>query len=97
MRSPWRLDLAGGYDEGMELPRFYQISLRTILEIVAVIAVILAMVYQRGRTSQRYQMMSSPRLGGGSEVFMYDAESGQVWERNFNGSWTPATLPGLHK
>ena len=81
----------------MALPQFYQISLRTILEIVAVIAVILALVYQRGRTSQRYQMLSTARLGGGSEVFMYDAETGQVWEKQFNGAWMQATLPGLPK
>ena len=78
-------------------PRYFQLSLRTILEIVAVIAIILALVYQRGGTRGRYQMLTSPRLGGGSEVYMYDSATGRVWEREFNGTWTAATLPGFSK
>ena len=78
-------------------PRFYQLSLRTLLEIVAAIGVILALIYQHGGTTGRYQMTSTPRLGGGSEVLMYDSETDRVWQQEFDGSWTQPTLPGLHK
>jgi hypothetical protein len=88
----------GGYDAGMEtMPRFYQLSLRTLLEVVAAIAVILAFAYQRGGASGRYQMISHQQPGGRSEIFMYDTATGQVWQQEFDGSWTAATMPSLKR
>jgi hypothetical protein len=84
--------------EGMETaPRHFQLSLRTILEVVALIAVVLALMYQRGGTAGRYQMLSSPSHGSRTDVFMYDTATGRVWQQEYDGTWTPATLPGLSK
>ncbi len=77
--------------------RFYQLSLRTLLEIVAVIAVVLAFAYQRGGTAGRYQMLSSPNHGGASGVYMYDSATGRIWQQEYDGTWTPADMPGLTK
>jgi hypothetical protein len=78
-------------------PRHFQLSLRTILEVVAAIAVMLALMYQRGGSAGRYQMLSSPGHGARTDVFMYDTATGRVWQQEPDGSWTQASLPGLRK
>jgi hypothetical protein len=80
----------------MDKPRWHQLSLRTLLEIVALVAVVLAFVYHWSGTKGRFQMMNTPR-GSGSEVFLYDTATGRVWQQEYDGSWTEAALPGLKR
>lgn len=75
--------------------RWFQLSLRTLLEIVAVVAVLLAFAFQYYGMTGRYKMMTSPRIGGGSEVYFYDSATGRIWQQNENGTWSEGTLPGL--
>jgi len=80
----------------MEAPRLYQWSLRTILEIVAVVAIMLAFVFQRGQPSGRYPVSS---YGARSEhgaipgCYVADTKTGQVW--HIAGTNTPTKVPPL--
>ena len=79
-------------------PRFFQISLRTLMEIVAIVAFVLALAYQRIGTSGRYQITSAAEFNGKPDVFMYDSATGRVWKWDgVNDSWIPQTPPGLGK
>ena len=69
-------------------PRLFQISLRTLLEIVAAVAVILAFMYQRPATSARYHYISSEHHG----LIMYDSVTGRFWQRS-NNEWNPYEPP----
>jgi hypothetical protein len=80
--------LAGAYDGGMETtPRPYQVSLRTLLEVVAAIAVLLAFAYHR-LGPQRFHLSTIFIPDNGVSVYMYDSSTGQVWQAN-GSSWTP--------
>ena len=67
-------------------PRFFQLSLRTLLEIVAVIAVVLAFAYQRFGPG-RFRLSTIYVPDNGVSVYMYDANTGQVWQAN-GSDWT---------
>jgi hypothetical protein len=79
--------------------RFYQISLRTILEAVFVVAVVLGFIYWRNMPSAaaaRYQVEVLPH---GGLVFI-DMAIGEMWLCPMNSSkfnWTPIDRPPLKK
>jgi hypothetical protein len=61
------------------MPRFYQISLRTILEVVFVAAVVLAFFYWRNIPRDtppgRYQTIYTEH----KQLLFTDAETGEMW------------------
>ncbi|HEY2415507.1 MAG TPA: hypothetical protein VGI40_24910 [Pirellulaceae bacterium] len=73
--------------------RFYQISLRTILEAVFVLAVLLAFIYWRNvprRDLGRYQVISADA----QRLIFIDTSTGKMWQRVFDGSeWRPLPTP----
>jgi hypothetical protein len=68
-------------------PKLYQLSLRTILEVMAVIAVILAFWFQWVGPA-RYQLSPVALTSGGIRVYMHDTRTGQVWWYD-NNRWIP--------
>jgi hypothetical protein len=70
----------------------FQISIRTILEITAAVAVIHAFVLSRGSTTApkpaRYHYISSERHG----LILYDSITGRYWQRSRN-EWVPYNPP----
>jgi hypothetical protein len=79
-------------------PRIFQISLRTLLEIIAALAVILAFVYQRGGTTGRYQLFNGSRPGSVSQMtFMVDSATGKVWVFDETATWQANSPGGLGK
>jgi len=74
----------------------FQVSLRTVLEIVAVVAVVLALAYQRIENKNgRFQTtVTYPGPGNGPPiVHVTDTTTGQVWEAGNNGWTTYRPLP----
>jgi hypothetical protein len=76
-------------------PRLFQMSLRTLLEVVAVIAVVLAFAYQHvGR--ERFKLSTIYVPDNGVYVYMYDSSTGQVWQSNGADGWnafSPLPMP----
>jgi len=78
--------------------KYVQLSLRTLLEVVALIAFFCAISYQHsGNPNGRYQaLVTDPGPQNGPlVVHVIDSTSGQVW-RSTNGTWTslqPVPLP----
>jgi len=63
------------------MPRFYQISLRTIFELMFVVAVVLAFIYWRNQPprdpSGRYQFIST--ASGEQRGVFIDTQTGKAW------------------
>jgi hypothetical protein len=71
--------------------KLFQVSLRTILEVTAVVAFILALAYQRLENKNgRYQLTVE-----GPTVYVTDTTTGQVWRMGSNGRerWNSLPLP----
>jgi hypothetical protein len=67
-------------------PKLLQFSLRTILEITAFAAFILALIYMRAENKNgRYQVTvdSTPS----AHVYVIDTITGQVWRDSSRGGW----------
>jgi hypothetical protein len=79
----------------MDAPRWYQLSLRTLLEIVALLAVVLAFAYQRGNPIGRFQIIEGTTPGSGQTTFMVDTATGKVWTYQYDSTWSPNTPPGI--
>jgi hypothetical protein len=61
---------------GMESPpKLFQLSLRTILEVVAVVAFILALAFQRAENKNGRYQLTAQDAGGGS-IFLTDTATG---------------------
>jgi len=76
------------------MARFYQISLRTVLEIVFVAAVVFAFVYWRNlpppAETGRYQLESIEQ----GTVLYIDTKTGEVWRGNAMGTnWRQIRTP----
>jgi hypothetical protein len=74
--------------------RFYQISLRTILEVVFVVSVVLAFFYWRNvphpAETGRYQIQS---IENGMVLYI-DTKTGEVWRGNATGmNWRQINTP----
>jgi hypothetical protein len=67
----------------MESPnKLFQVSLRTILEVVAIIAVILVLAYRRPENKNGRYQLTAPEPGS---IFMTDTATGQVWHAGPSG------------
>ena len=75
----------------------FQISLRTLLEIVAAIAVALTLLYLRPPPAAptpatsppaigRYQLTREPS-GGNFEFMLFDTATGKSWRMTRSGDW----------
>jgi len=72
--------------------RLFQISLRTLLEIIAAMAVILTLAYRHG-TIGRFQVVPSSEA-----VLLLDTATGKTWTYDrVNDTWAPSPAPGLGK
>ena len=76
------------------MPRIYQISLRTLLELIFVAAVVLAFFYWRNvpvaNSAGRYQLMTGP----GERLFFIDTKTGQIWRTSpTSGRWNAYKTP----
>jgi len=70
----------------------FQFGIRTLLEIIAVVAFVLAIIYGKSTPvadTGRYQIVAGPK-----EVFFWDTKTGNVWA-NRNGAWLRSGIPGL--
>jgi hypothetical protein len=81
----------------MDTPRWYQLSLRTLLEITAVVAVVLAFAYQRNGAVGRFQIINGTTPGAGQTTFMVDTATGKVWTFEYNSTWSPNNPPGISR
>jgi hypothetical protein len=64
-------------------PKLFQVSLRTILEVTAFVAFILALIYLRAENKNgRFQMTAD-----GPSVYVIDTTTGQVWVAG-ESDWT---------
>jgi hypothetical protein len=79
----------------MAMPRFYQVSLRTILELVFVAAVLFAFIYWRNvprNPPGRFQMLSAGREQ--VQIIFLDTSTGKAWRGNaFGQYWEPIDTP----
>jgi hypothetical protein len=77
----------------MITPRFYQISLRTIFELVFLAAVVFAFLYWRNvprRELGRYQIEAIEH----GQVLYIDTATGKVWRGNPTGAvWREVPTP----
>jgi hypothetical protein len=84
---------SGPYLGGMTTPRFYQVSLRTILELVFIAAVLLGFFYWRNVppvASGRFQVETFR----GEEVLFVDTATGETWVGNpLSGQWNRGSMP----
>jgi hypothetical protein len=79
------------------MARYYQVSLRTMLEVFFVIAVALAFVYWRNQPSPepsgRYQFITT-NPGDGQRGLFLDTKTGKAWRGWLNnGPWEQVTTP----
>ena len=81
------------------VPKVFQISLRTLLELTAVAAVAIALFYGRFGTSERYRVISVPSSHTLVPfVLMHDSQTGQTWELQEDRTWKSVAMPpGLGK
>jgi hypothetical protein len=70
--------------------RSFQVSLRTLLEIVAVIAFVLALMYARNAGNGRYQLLDK---GQHQPLFLVDTRTGECWSGWSGGTWNKALGP----
>jgi hypothetical protein len=80
---------------------FFQFGIRTLLEIVAVVAVALAFIYSRGADPPpppaapavgRYEMRATDDQG--NYYLLFDTATGRCWRRRFDEQWQEiATTP----
>ncbi len=77
--------------DGTPKPKL-QFGVRTLLELVAVVAVVLAFLYGRqpSRDAGRYQMTAV-----GQELFVLDSATGKVWTRWTSTNTWVEWSPGL--
>ena len=62
-------------------PRQFQFSLRTLLELIAVAAVCLALLYGRFGSLEWYRVITEPQANYSVPyVLMYDSQTGRCWE-----------------
>jgi hypothetical protein len=84
---------SAAYSVVMATPRFYQVSLRTIMELVFVAAVVLAFFYWRNVPRDepgRYQLEAV----GNGQVLYIDTATGTVWRGNAYGQdWQSISTP----
>jgi len=75
--------------------RFYQFSMRTIMEVVFVAAIVSAFLYWRNvprGALGRYQMLIRPS----QELIFVDTSTGKAWERNRTGlNWERIATPAV--
>ena len=72
----------------------FQVSLRTLLELTAVAAVCIALIYGRFGAPDRYRVVSEPRPNAATPyVLMYDAQTGRSWGMQDDGTWGPGGMP----
>jgi hypothetical protein len=74
-------------------PRF---SLRTLLELIAVAAFALYLLYGQVAYKQRYQLRIIDSQVAGGEVFiLFDTQTGNVWSRSYgsSGPWSDYPAP----
>ena len=76
----------------VRIPQPLQISLRTIFELIFVVAVVLAFLYWRtiphGQAG-RYQVIHL----GGIDLLFIDTQTGKAWRGMPGGHWVPAGMP----
>jgi len=87
-------------------PSTFRFGLRTLMELVAVLAVVLAFVYQHDGKKGRFEMivateeykansndgkLSEAQSEVRSRFFLLDSENGRVWHRSGPGSWKEET------
>jgi len=78
------------------MPRLYQVSLRTVFELMFVVAVVLAFVYWRNQASPdqsgRYQITVTGQYG--DRAIFLDTKTGKAWEgRPSSGRWESVSTP----
>ena len=69
----------------MDTPRntMFQFSLRTLLEVTALVAIILAIFFTRGTNqSGRYHYLQTERWG----LIVYDSQTGNFWQKT-DSAW----------
>jgi hypothetical protein len=83
--------------EGMDTkPSYFQLSLRTILEVIAFAAIILALIYQRPQPQGRYQISSYAAMNPNGHIqgcYIVDTQTGTLWHVTATGS--PYKMPPL--
>jgi len=75
-------------------PGWLNFSIRDLLWLTTVVAVVVWSRYERPGTPGRYTM----ELNQGSyHTYVLDTATGQLWLRDSNGNWTDVTQPALQK
>jgi hypothetical protein len=71
----------------------FQVSLRTLLEIVAVLGFLLALFYSRNAANGRYQVITSQQADQGGPILVLDTRTGQCWMGHAGTSWQKSIGP----
>lgn len=68
-------------------PKLFQVSIRTVLEVTAIVAFILALMYLRAENKNgRFQTTAAAMSNGPVIVYVTDTVTGQVWMSD-GGKW----------
>jgi hypothetical protein len=72
-----------------------QFGMRTLLEIIAVVAFTLAIIYGRSIAggSGRYQMTTAGKEN--HQVLVLDSKTGKIWSRHYTGSGWKEMQPSV--
>ena len=76
--------------------RYFQLSLRTLLEVVAIAAVVLVLIYQRPQPHSRFQVSSYAAMNENGPVrgcYVVDTQTGRVW--HITDNLTPTKIAPL--
>jgi len=75
-------------------PGWLSFSIRDLLWLTALVAVVLWSKYGSHEKPGRYTQQMNPNQG---QTFILDTATGQCWLRDVNGGWTDATPPAIKK
>jgi len=72
-----------------------QFGMRSLLEIIAVIAFVMALFYAKSSNYGRYEMIFSPMTGNRGEIYVLDSKTGRLWHRQAKegAGWLEAGSP----
>jgi hypothetical protein len=75
-------------------PGWFSFSIRDLMWLTTLVAVVVWSRYERPSTPGRYMMQLNPAA---FHTYILDTATGQVYVRDSNANWTDATPPALKK
>jgi len=88
-----------GMSESLEVndrPRRFRFGLRTLLELMAIAAFVLYLVYGYTVRHERYELtIIQPKAGPADVAVLFDRKTGKMWTRSLfsQGQWSTYPMP----